>query len=142
MEAKTYANIKGARAAAKKAGIDAEQINIIEVETDEGTRYAFAGGATEEQADAPAPALTTVAPAAVKEAAPKVERAQQNGVKRPAPGGVCAAVWDYLDTNPGATVKALREASPANGWNPTNAACEFYAWRKFMGIKGRQPATK
>jgi hypothetical protein len=138
MEAKTYANIKGARAAAKKAGIDAELINIVEVQTNDGTRYAFAEGVTEEQADAPTPALTTLGKPAP---APKVEQEERNGVKRPKAGGVCAAVWAWMDANPAATLKEAKAAAPAHGWNPNNVSCEFYARRKFLGISGHAVAT-
>ena len=69
-----------------------------------------------------------------KAAAPKVERVEQNGVKRPKDGGLCAAVWAWLDANPTATIKDAKAAAPGNGWNENNVACEFYAWRKFNGL--------
>ncbi|HAS6048015.1 TPA: hypothetical protein I7138_08130 [Vibrio vulnificus] len=67
-------------------------------------------------------------------------REERNGVKRPASGGLCAAVWDYLDTHPNCTAKQVREAATVNGWNVNNAMCELYTWRKFMGISGRVTA--
>jgi len=74
-------------------------------------------------------------------------RPEQNGVKRPSAGGLCRAVWDALDDlreKTGATptavdVKALAEA---NNWNRNNAMIEFYQWRKFNGIFGRQAKPK
>lgn len=69
-------------------------------------------------------------------------REERNGIKRPSVGGTCRAVWDAMDEmvasgkNPSAKdVKALVEE---RGWNPNNASIEFYQWRKFHGIRGRQ----
>jgi len=71
----------------------------------------------------------------------EANREQKNGVKRPSIGGVCRAVWDYLDElvagGKDATAKAVREAAPGKGWNANNASIEFYQWRKFNGITGR-----
>jgi hypothetical protein len=70
----------------------------------------------------------------------EANREERNGVKRPSLGGVCRQVWDYCDllavrTPP--TAKAVREQATFRGWNPNNAAIEFYQWRKFNGISGR-----
>ena len=55
-------------------------------------------------------------------------------MKRPKAGGVCAAVWAWLDANPAATLKEAKAVAPAHGWNANNVSCEFYARRKFLGI--------
>lgn len=65
-------------------------------------------------------------------------REQRNGVKRPSAGTLCGKVWAALDDNPGLRAKDLPALADANGWNRTNVSCEFYNWRKFHGIKGRQ----
>lgn len=65
------------------------------------------------------------------------EREERNGVKRPSEGTVCGAVWAEFDKNPEIKAGELATIADANGWNRTNVSCEFYAWRKFMGIKGR-----
>ena len=65
------------------------------------------------------------------------EREERNGVKRPSEGTVCGAVWAEFDKNPGIKASELADLADTNGWNRTNVSCEFYAWRKFMGIKGR-----
>jgi len=65
------------------------------------------------------------------------EREERNGVKRPSEGTVCGAVWAEFDKNPEIKAGDLADLADANGWNRTNVSCEFYAWRKFMGIKGR-----
>lgn len=89
------------------------------------------------------------APRADKPAAPVVprvsrkgytiqkEREERNGVKRPSEGTVCGNVWAEFDKNPEIKAGELATIADANGWNRTNVSCEFYAWRKFMGIKGR-----
>ena len=158
MEAKTYASAKGAKATAKKAGLDPELVQINEVQTDEGTRYTYTEDtsegealeameqehdeaqnpdAPEYQADAPADAVVTTGKPK-KEPKPKIVRVEQNGVKRPAPGGLCAAVWEWLDENGNCMPKDLKPVAEAKGWNLNNAQIELYQWRKFSGIAGRQ----
>lgn len=67
-------------------------------------------------------------------------RVLENGktVKRPSEGTVCGAVWAEFDKNPKITAGELHTLADSKGWNRTNVSCEFYTWRKFMGIKGRQ----
>lgn len=65
------------------------------------------------------------------------EREERNGVKRPSEGTVCGNVWAEFDKNPEIKASELADLADTNGWNRTNVSCEFYAWRKFMGIKGR-----
>jgi hypothetical protein len=71
-------------------------------------------------------------------------RVKQNGVTRPSAGGKCREIWDYLDEvydggkGPMPTAKMVKEAAEQCEWNPNNASIEFYQWRKFHGIKGRQ----
>lgn len=65
------------------------------------------------------------------------DREERNGVKRPSEGTVCGAVWAEFDKNPEIKAGELAALADANGWNRTNVSCEFYAWRKFNGIKGR-----
>jgi len=75
-----------------------------------------------------APRLAKVAPA------PKSPREERNGVKRPKPGGKCAAVWSHLDDHGNMEAKDLREVATAKGWNVNNALIELSVWRKFMGL--------
>lgn len=121
------------RAACKAAGVSYGKLTVADM------RAALAKLAKKEQnqevSQAPAPKVTTVK----KEAEPKVQREEQNGVKRPGPGK-CLEVWEYLDTHPSATGKDLREIAPSKGWNANNASIEFYSWRKFNGISGRAVA--
>lgn len=70
------------------------------------------------------------------------EREERNGVKRPSVGGSCRAVWDFLDGVVTAgntpTIALVKEEAETAGWNVNNASIEFYQWRKFNGIRGRQ----
>jgi hypothetical protein len=89
-------------------------------------------------------------PAPVEQKAPgktaglKIEkdREERNGVKRPSEGGLCRAIWDWLDTQPGASAKDVKAKAAEMGWNPNNASIEYYQWRKFNGVRGRQTAAK
>jgi hypothetical protein len=71
-------------------------------------------------------------------------RPMQNGVRMPSAGGLCRAVWDYLqnEVDHGRTVsaKSVKSYAATVGWNTNNASIEFYAWRKFNGISGRSVA--
>lgn len=97
-------------------------------------------GANEKKAEREA------APAAAKRTSSglKIEKAREerNGIKKPSAGGQCRAVWDALDdmVEAGAqpTAKQVKALAEERGWNPNNASIEFYQWRKFNGIRGRQ----
>ena len=65
------------------------------------------------------------------------DRQQRNGVKRPSEGTICATLWAYFDANPETKAAQLGDISDANVWDRTTVGCQFYAWRKFNGIKGR-----
>lgn len=65
------------------------------------------------------------------------DREQRNGVKRPSEGTICATLWAYFDANPETKAAQLGDISDANVWDRTTVGCQFYAWRKFNGIKGR-----
>ena len=73
-------------------------------------------------------------------------RPEQNGVKRPSEGTLCGNVWAALDKlreEKGMAVATdLQGLADANGWNRNNVMCEFYQWRKFNGISGRQTRTE
>lgn len=131
MTDKTYTKRENARRAGVAAGVPAELVEITVHKNGDEVRFGW------KAMEAPAPAaadavVTTSKPK--KAAAPKVERVEQNGVKRPKDGGLCAAVWAWLDAHPDATIKDAKAAAPENGWNANNVACEFYAWRKFNGL--------
>lgn len=72
------------------------------------------------------------------------DRPEANGVKMPSEGTLCRAVWDFCDhvaSSEGVsevTAKVIKQAAQDKGWNPNNATIEYYNWRKFHGITGRQ----
>ncbi|WP_327083322.1 hypothetical protein U0039_14990 [Stenotrophomonas maltophilia] len=123
MEAKTYTNRNNARRAGVAAGVPAELVEITVHKNGDEVRFGWkakqppasaaqgaastpAATATESEPVAPAVAVQGVTTSkAKKAAAPKVEREERNGVKRPRAGGLCAAVWAWLDAHPGATIK-------------------------------------
>lgn len=69
-------------------------------------------------------------------------RDEQNDIVRPSRGGICRAIWDACDTQIAsgqkATIKWLKTYGEAQGWNMTTVTIQFYQWRKFNGITGRQ----
>lgn len=83
------------------------------------------------------------APSAPKTApAPKAPREERNGVKRPKPGGKCAAVWDHLDSHGNMEAKDLRAVAEAKGWNVNNSLIELSVWRRFNGVTKPAPVAK
>ncbi len=137
MEAKTYTKRENARRAGVAAGVPAELVEITVHKNGDEVRFGW------KAMEAPAPAaaeavVTTGKPK--KEAAPKVERVEQNGVKRPGPGK-CLEVWEYLDQYGNKTPKELKPVVAEKGWNENNALIELYGWRRFNGISGRVPAA-
>ena len=133
MEAKTYTKRENARRAGVAAGVPAELVEITVHKNGDEVRFGW------KAMEAPAPAaadavVTTGKPK--KEPAPKVERVEQNGVKRPGPGK-CLEVWEYLDQHGNMKPKDLQPVAEAKGWNLNNAQIELYQWRKFNGINGR-----
>lgn len=145
MTAKTYTKRENAKRAAIAAGVPAELVQITFHRSSDEVRFGWKQKAVQERGVADAdnngagakllpaqPVVTTSKPRS--EAAPTVEREERNGVRRPRAGGVCAAVWAWLDAHPGATIKDAKAAAPENRWNENNVACEFYAWRKFNGL--------
>ena len=140
MEAKTYTKRENARRDGVAAGVPAELVEITVHKNGDEVRFGW------KAMEAPAPAaegapadavVTTSKPK--KEAAPKVERIEQNGVKRPGPGK-CLEVWEYLDQRGDMKPKDLQPVAEEKGWNLNNAQIELYQWRKFNGISGRTKA--
>ena len=113
------------------AGIPAEQVEITVHKKDGEVRFGFKQKETHAQAPDKAVGKAQRVTAAKVAAAP---REQRNGVKRPRPGGACAAVWQWLDQHPGAKLADVRETTGKKGWNQNNAAIEFYGWRKFNAV--------
>lgn len=100
---------------------------------------------------APAPKVVPLAhtqrAAAATSTGPKYriekDRDTQNGITRPSAGTKCGDVWAFLDKaakgNPASlTLAGLKAVASDQGFNVTNAVIEFYRWRRFNGIVGRQ----
>lgn len=73
------------------------------------------------------------------------DRPESHGVKRPSAGGLCRAVWDFCEgilesTGTMPTAKQVKAQAAEAGWNVNNASIEYYNWRKFKGVRGRQLA--
>lgn len=138
----TYTKRTNAKRAAIKAGIPDELVEITVHKKGGEVRFGFK---KKEAGPVAQPVITTPAPAPVvlsaRTAAPREER---NGVKRPAPGGLCAQVWEALDQMHAAkveiTAQAVRDLATAKGWNQNNASIESYQWKRFMGLS--QPRVK
>lgn len=127
----TYTRRENARRAGVAAGVPSERVAITVHKNGDEVRFGWKESATPVKREK----VTTASKV------PKVEQEECNGVKRPKAGGVCAAVWAWLDANPAATLKEAKAAAPAHGWNENNVSCEYYARRKFLGIS-RQTETK
>jgi hypothetical protein len=88
--------------------------------------------------------LPTLQPPVVPEPKPErkiqANRPERNGVKRPSENTICAQIWAWCDAahDKGEKVNAkdLRAALPA--LDDTTKTVQFYRWRKFNGITGRQ----
>jgi hypothetical protein len=101
MEAKTYTKRENARRAGVAAGVPAELVEITVHKNGDEVRFGW------KAMEAPAPAAECGLCArcrrcgdhkqAEEGSRPKVERVEQNGVKRPGPGK-CLEVWEYLDS--------------------------------------------
>lgn len=133
-----YADAKGAEEAAPEAVVTKE----APVSAPSGLakmvqQMMGANQKKEEERSAPAAAKRTSSGLKIEKA-----REERNGIKKPSVGGQCRAVWDALDdmvaagTQP--TAKQVKALAEERGWNPNNASIEFYQWRKFNGIRGRQ----
>jgi hypothetical protein len=67
------------------------------------------------------------------------DRETRNGVTRPSIGGKCRRVWDMLDElGLDTTAKQARTRAAELGLDKTTCMVQFYRWRKFNGIEGRQ----
>jgi hypothetical protein len=127
---------KAAEKAAAKAAADAVK---AEAKAKKDAEKAAAVAAKE------AITAAKVAEKAAKEAekaAKKTAMPEQNGVKRPKPGGVCAAVWDIADAisadlKQPAPIANVLEAAKAKNLDETTTRVQYARWKKFFGLQGR-----
>ncbi len=67
------------------------------------------------------------------------DREARNGVSRPSAGGKCRGIWDELDAmGVDVAAKDARAKLVPQGYDKTTVMVQFYRWRKFNGIEGRQ----
>lgn len=92
---------------------------------------------------APKPEKAAKAPKAPKE---KVERVEQNGVKRPKAGTTGDKIWSTADSLSAKkkSPASFEEVSSALGESVNEASqrAGYQRWRKFNGLKGRLPAAE
>lgn len=136
----TYTKRTNAKRAAIKNGIPESEVEITTHKSvGETPRFGFKRKETQAVTPAKAAGKARSATAARVAAAP---REQRNGVKRPVAGGLCRAVWDWLDQHPNAKLGEVREVAIRKGWNQNNASIELYQWRRFNGLMERsQPSS-
>lgn len=126
--------------AAEAATVESASVELADV-TEDAVHAPFILEAVEA-----ADAVVTAAPAATNTSGKGIkiekEREERNGIKRPSIGGTCRAIWDAMDElvaqGETPTAKDVRSMANDRNWNANNASIEFYQWRKFNGIRGRQ----
>lgn len=127
----TYTKRVNARRAGVAAGIPSERVAITVHKNGDEVRFGWR--------ESPAPVKPEKVTTGSKLAPTlKAEHDERNGVKRPKVGRACAAVWAWLDANPGASVKEAKAEGVTHGWNMNNVSCEYYAHRRFHGLGGKQ----
>lgn len=136
MEQKTFTTRHNARRAGVQAGIPIGRMVITVHKDGDEVRFGFADEEANRgsfQGVAPPSVPVLPLPFAAVEGSSTVRASLEvrNGVRRPAPGGVCRAVWDWLDAHPSVSAKEARAIAVDHGWNENNVSCEYYAWRKF-----------
>lgn len=146
----------GAPAELVQAMQEVEQQDEVSVTAAAPSPAAFTGFAMSQLSpDASTAAAAPAAPVAPakRESGLKIQknREMRNGINMPSVGGRCRAVWDALsnlmvhDEATGTasipTVADIRKHAESKGWNVNNASIEYYQWRKFYGITGRNNKT-
>lgn len=139
METRTYTKRTNARRAGVQAGIPAEHVVITVHKDGDDVRFGFLDGkagceCVQGAAPPTVPMPATPSAEMERQSTARAQLEVRNGVRRPAPGGVCRAVWDWLDANPTVTPKEARVAAADHGWNKNNVSAEYYAWRKFRQV--------
>ena len=132
----------------KAEAVSTEQGWAAEVTRTKGVvEAAKAAVATAKEDVKAAKAAAKAAGKPAKEPKAKVERVEQNGVKKPLPGSRCGLAWDLFDEltaslgRPATIADAVPLAEP-RGLNPGNVRAEYGFWRKFNGIPAQPRAKK
>jgi hypothetical protein len=121
MEVKTYSNRNNARRAGVQAGILSERVEITVHKNGDDVRFGWRANEAEHLLPAIKQTDTRTHP-------PLEIR---NGIGRPAPGGACCAIWDWLDINPTASLSQAKQEGISRTWNTHTVTRQFYQWRKY-----------
>lgn len=89
----------------------------------------------------PAAPVVTAAPANTGKKIQK-DRAEQNGVKRPSEGTICAHIWNELDVLRAATsatpsFKDLKALQDKHSWQRNTAVTQYQRWKEFNDLMVR-----
>jgi len=69
-------------------------------------------------------------------------RPEQNGLKRPSKGSICAIIWDTCDritSEQGSHCTSAELFNALQGYNECTLRTQYARWRQFNGITGRLP---
>ena len=69
-------------------------------------------------------------------------RPEQNGLKRPSKGSICAIIWDTCDritSEQGSHCTSAELFNSLQGYNECTLRTQYARWRQFNGITGRLP---
>lgn len=81
------------------------------------------------------------------EKAPKVERAQSNGITKPKDGSTTGRIWDIADSiskkkGSPATRAEVLEQTGKEEINEATVATQYQRWRTYFGVKAAPKAAK
>lgn len=136
MEAKTYTKRENARRAGVAAGVPVELVEITVHKDGDEVRFGWKAMEPGEQGVTTGADSQQVEP---KQAKPRVQLEERNGIKRPKEGGLCAKAWSIFDGYEELQNKHLAAISESSGINPATVRTQYARWRQFNGLTGRQP---
>lgn len=119
----TYSNRSNARRAALQAGLDRDRVEITVHKSGDEVRFGW-----REQVELVREVMSALGGLDVSFSAKFIEK---NGIKRPRSGGVCAAIWEWLDLNSNATMSDIKIVGIEMGWNVNTLSRQYYEYRKF-----------
>lgn len=125
MEVKTYSNRNNARRAGVQAGIPSERVEITVHKNGDDVRFDRRANEAVES------------PPVIKQTGTRTRPTPEtrNGIGRPAPGGACCAIWDWLDMNPMASLGQAKREGISRTWNAHTLTRQFYQWRRYASEK-------
>lgn len=110
----------------------------LDTKWDEFKTIAMQAKADEPKSEEVAAPVAKPAAAAKTQKAAKTPAVEQNGIKAPRAGGLCAQAWAMFDELGHAVdIKAALAEGAKRGFNDNNIRTEICRWRKFNGIAAR-----